>query len=60
MSFNSAGDGTMAVIGGHRVDVVTEGGMIERGAEVKVVGTEGLRVVVRALAPVSASLAETN
>ena len=50
----------MAVIGGHRVDVVTEGGMIERGAEVKVVGTEGLRVVVRALAPVSASLAETN
>ena len=36
-----------AIIGGKRVDVVTEGGMIERGTAIKVVGIEGLRVVVR-------------
>jgi membrane-bound serine protease (ClpP class) len=39
----------MALINGHRVDVVTEGGMIERGAPVKVVAIEGMRVVVRAV-----------
>lgn len=39
----------MALIDGQRVDVVTEGAMIERGAPVKVVALEGLRVVVRAL-----------
>ncbi len=38
-----------ALINGRRVDVVTEGGLIERGAPVKVVAIEGLRVVVRAL-----------
>jgi membrane-bound serine protease (ClpP class) len=38
-----------AIINGQRVDVVTEGGLIERGTPVKVVGIEGLRVVVRAL-----------
>ena len=38
-----------AVINGRRVDVVTEGGMIERGTPVKVVQVEGLRVVVRAV-----------
>lgn len=37
-----------ALIGGRRVDVVTEGSMIERGMPVKVVAAEGLRVVVRA------------
>lgn len=37
------------VINGKRVDVVTEGQMIERGAPVKVVAVEGLRVVVRQL-----------
>jgi membrane-bound serine protease (ClpP class) len=37
-----------AVINGKRVDVVTEGGFIEKGTSVKVVGIEGLRVVVRA------------
>lgn len=37
-----------AVINGRRVDVVTEGPMIERGTAVKVVAVEGLRVVVRA------------
>ncbi len=38
-----------ALINGQRVDVVTEGAMIERGQAVKVVDLEGLRVVVRAI-----------
>ena len=38
-----------ALINGRRVDVVTEGAMIERGATIKVVAIEGLRVVVRPL-----------
>ena len=38
-----------AIINGHRVDVVTEGGMISRHAAVRVVAVEGMRVVVRAL-----------
>lgn len=37
-----------AVINGRRIDVVTEGSMIERGTAVKVVAVEGMRVVVRA------------
>jgi membrane-bound serine protease (ClpP class) len=36
-----------ANINGQRVDVVTEGGLIERGAEIKVVAVEGTRIVVR-------------
>jgi len=36
-----------ATIAGQRVDVVTEGGLIERGAAVKVVAVEGTRIVVR-------------
>lgn len=40
-----------AVIDGQRVDVVTEGGLVEKGTPVRVVAVEGLRVVVR---PVSA------
>jgi membrane-bound serine protease (ClpP class) len=36
-----------ASINGQRVDVVTEGGLIERGAAVKVVAVEGTRIVVR-------------
>jgi membrane-bound serine protease (ClpP class) len=36
-----------ASINGQRVDVVTEGGLIERGAAVKVVAVEGARIVVR-------------
>lgn len=36
-----------AFISGKRVDVVTEGGLIEQGASIKVVAVEGLRVVVR-------------
>jgi membrane-bound serine protease (ClpP class) len=37
-----------ALIDGKRVDVVTEGPMVERGTPVRVVAIEGLRVVVRA------------
>ena len=37
-----------AVINGKRVDVVTEGPFVERGAPIKVVAVEGARVVVRA------------
>jgi membrane-bound serine protease (ClpP class) len=36
-----------ALIEGKRVDVVTEGQLIERGTPVRVVAVEGLRVVVR-------------
>ena len=38
-----------AIINGKRVDVVTEGALIEKGTPVKVVAIEGLRVVVRAI-----------
>ncbi|MBL9126358.1 MAG: hypothetical protein JNL97_01865, partial [Verrucomicrobiales bacterium] len=38
-----------ALIGGRRVDVITEGSMVERGSPVRVVAVEGMRVVVRAL-----------
>ncbi|MHC1762999.1 MAG: NfeD family protein [Verrucomicrobiia bacterium] len=38
-----------ALINGQRVDVVTEGPMIEQGATLKVVAVEGMRVVVRAV-----------
>lgn len=38
-----------AQINGQRVDVVTEGGLIERGTAVKVVAVEGARIVVRAV-----------
>lgn len=41
----------MAVIGGQRVDVVTEGGLVEPGTPIKVVAIEGMRVVVRPLDP---------
>lgn len=37
----------IAVIAGQRVDVVTEGALIERGTSVKVIAVEGARVVVR-------------
>lgn len=39
----------VANIAGQRVDVVTEGGLIERGTAVKVVAVEGARIVVRAI-----------
>jgi membrane-bound serine protease (ClpP class) len=37
----------VALIEGRRVDVVTEGGMIDPGARVRVVAVEGNRVIVR-------------
>lgn len=40
-----------AMIGGKRVDVVAEGGIIERGQAVEVIKVEGSRVVVRKPAP---------
>src|SRR5207247_1224746 len=36
-----------ALIGDRRVDVVSEGGLIEKGTPIKVVAIEGIRVVVR-------------
>ena len=38
-----------AIINDKRVDVVTEGALIEKGTAIKVVAIEGLRVVVRAI-----------
>jgi membrane-bound serine protease (ClpP class) len=38
-----------AEINGKRFDVVSEGSMIERGAQVQVVDVEGIRIVVRAI-----------
>ena len=43
--------GGFARINGKRVDVVAEGGWIEKGARVTVVGVEGARVVVREVRP---------
>ena len=37
----------IAMINGQRIDVVSEGGMIERGTPLRVVAIEGMRVVVR-------------
>lgn len=44
-----------ALISGRRVDVVTEGGFVEKGQEVTVVSVEGLRVVVRPNTALSAN-----
>ncbi|MDB6123954.1 MAG: protease/transporter [Pedosphaera sp.] len=38
-----------AVIGDRRIDVVTEGQLIEKGTPIQVVAVDGMRVVVRAL-----------
>jgi len=46
-----------AVFDGKRTDVVTEGGFVEKGQPVTVVGIEGLRVVVRATADTPAGSA---
>jgi membrane-bound serine protease (ClpP class) len=45
-----------ALVNGQRVDVVTEGGLIERGTPIQVVAIEGMRVVVRAIPPGQASI----
>ncbi len=44
-----------ALINGRRVDVVTEGSMIDRNTPVIVVAIEGMRVVVRTLSETSAT-----
>jgi membrane-bound serine protease (ClpP class) len=49
-----------AFINGRRVDVVTEGSFLDKGTPVKVVATEGMRVVVRALSDPSVQSAETK
>lgn len=49
-----------ALIGGRRVDVVTEGGLIEKGSPLKVVAIEGLRVVVRATNETRPEISTTN
>jgi membrane-bound serine protease (ClpP class) len=36
-----------ALINGRRIDVVSEGSLIEKGTPIKVVALEGVRVVVR-------------
>ena len=36
-----------ACISGRRVDVVTEGALIEKGANIRIVAVEGIRIVVR-------------
>ncbi len=48
-----------ALLNGRRVDVITEGGMIDRNTTVKVVAIEGLRVVVRAMDSTSATQTNT-
>jgi len=37
-----------AMIDNHKVDVVTEGGMIDKNTPIKVIKTEGVKVIVRA------------
>src|SRR5437867_4223838 len=49
-----------ALINGKRVDVVTEGPFIERGAPVKVVAVEGVRIVVRPLTEPKSSVQEAR
>jgi membrane-bound serine protease (ClpP class) len=49
-----------ALLNGRRVDVVTEGSLIEKGTPIKVVALEGMRVVVRAMSEQSAQLPETK
>jgi membrane-bound serine protease (ClpP class) len=39
--------GAVRLLSGTKVDVVTEGGMIDQDTRVKVVDVEGMRVVVR-------------
>jgi membrane-bound serine protease (ClpP class) len=49
-----------ALINGRRVDVVTEGSLIEKGTPIKVVALEGMRVVVREATESVAKISETN
>ncbi|MBM3829554.1 MAG: hypothetical protein FJ406_03365 [Verrucomicrobia bacterium] len=47
MAYTALRPSGVAVIGGQRVDVVTEGALIERGVNIRVIAVEGARVVVR-------------
>ena len=47
VSFTPLRPSGVAVINGKRIDVVSEGTLIERGKSVKVIAVEGSRVVVR-------------
>jgi membrane-bound serine protease (ClpP class) len=49
-----------ALINGQRVDVVTEGALVEKGTPIQVVAIEGMRVVVRAVSPPLSPLPETK
>lgn len=49
-----------ALINGRRVDVVTEGSLIEKGTPVKVVALEGMRVVVREATAPATHFSETK
>ena len=49
-----------AIIQGRRVDVVTEGALIEKGTPIKVVAIEGMRVVVRAADPAARGISQTQ
>ena len=49
-----------AHLNGRRIDVVTEGPFVERGAPIKVVALEGIRVVVRALTEEQSNLPESK
>ena len=48
----------VATIAGRRVDVVAEGALIEKGADVRVIAVEGSRVVVRAIEVKAAAVVE--
>ena len=48
-AFTSLRPSGTALIDGKRIDVVTEGALIEKGTAIKVVAIEGLRVVVRVI-----------
>jgi len=45
-----------ALINGRRIDVVTEGGLIEKDTPLKVIALEGMRVVVRPLTPTDSAV----
>jgi membrane-bound serine protease (ClpP class) len=60
MAFTQLRPSGTALINGQRVDVVTEGSLIEKGTPIKVVGIEGMRVVVRAVSELSNQLPETK
>jgi membrane-bound serine protease (ClpP class) len=48
-----------ALINGKRVDVVTEGGLIDKDTPLKVIAIEGMRVVVRAISATDSAASPT-